>query len=626
MAASASPSMRERVTSLDTDRFFLQVPPVSHTGMGTALDAYLRAVLTRLLPPEVLRSVLADLEPFGYRVVEEVEGLGQEAEEQEPWLRKFDKWGKRIDRVETCSAWKKLNEISAEEGLVAIGYERDHGEFSRLHQFAKLCMFTHSSAIYTCPLAMTDGAARLIEYLRAQKASISLPPNVWTFLEEAFDHLTERDPEEFWTSGQWMTERPGGSDVGYTETEAVPQQDGTYQLFGFKWFTSATDANMTMTLARIVDQKGQTVSGSRGLSLFAVKIKEADGSLNRIRIARMKNKLGTRALPTAELALEGSTAYLVSPPGRGVATIAKMINVTRIYNSVSAVSGMRRAVAMAMSFGVNRRAFGRSLVHHPLHARTLANMEVQVRGCLQMTFEAVRLMGLSEVDKASKEQSSFLRLLIPVIKLYTGKQSVWVTSEALEALGGQGYIEDTGMPALLRNNQVLPIWEGTTNVLSMDLLRVLRATPDALRVWFSRVQSSLDASQSTASVNSRVEDARSLLTTMLEQHVQLSRELLPLLSSAEGQAEVEMRAREFSFGLASLLGGALLLEHAVFTHKTTGKNSPPVSTCADAHTALRWCHLALQHHGGDLPPKAFDAKADLEILASELEGPLLAKL
>ena len=163
-------------------------------------------------------------------------------------------------------------------------------------------------------------------------------------------------------------------------------------------------------------------------------------------------------------------------------------------------------------------------------------------------------------------------------------------------------------------------------MLSMDLLRVLRATPDALRVWFSRVQSSLDASQSTASVNSRVEDARSLLTTMLEQHVQLSRELLPLLSSAEGQAEVEMRAREFSFGLASLLGGALLLEHAVFTHKTTGKNSPPVSTCADAHTALRWCHLALQHHGGDLPPKAFDAKADLEILASELEGPLLAKL
>ena len=218
--------------------------------------------------------------------------------------------------------WTNLHGVAAEEGLVAIGYERNSEEFSRLHQFLKLMLFHPLSAYYTCPLAMTDGATRIVETCEIDSIK-----------DEAFSHLTSRLPFDFWTAGQWMTEKIGGSDVSGSETIAE-EENGTYRLQGLKWFTSAITANITMTLAKI--------RGQENLSLFYVRIRNEEGRLNNIEVLRLKEKLGTRAMPTAELLLQGCEGQLIGEPGQGVKQIATVLNISRLYNAACATGAFLR--------------------------------------------------------------------------------------------------------------------------------------------------------------------------------------------------------------------------------------------------------------------------------------------
>ncbi|KAK7934076.1 hypothetical protein WMY93_004972 [Mugilogobius chulae] len=261
--AAQTITKQERATALDSLPFskakigcFFQERPVLKNPFLE--DALLTGYLRRHIPHE---AVLSDLCAFGERMASEVDAWGRECEVSPPQLVQYDSWGRRVDRIHTSAAWKRMKDLSAQEGLVSIGYERHYGHWSRVYQMSKLFLFSPSSGLYTCPLAMTDGAAKVIESL-----GISWP------VEEAFNRLITRKAEYFWTSGQWMTERQGGSDVANgTETVAVPQTDGSFKLYGYKWFTSATDADMTLTLARVQDPTGALKPGSRGLSLFMLK-------------------------------------------------------------------------------------------------------------------------------------------------------------------------------------------------------------------------------------------------------------------------------------------------------------------------------------------------------------------
>src|SRR4051812_23888455 len=343
-------------------------------------DGPLRAYLRWRLPANVRGEIEPDLQRLGTRVVTDILALGEAAEASPPRHVPFDAWGHRIDRIETSDAWGELDRISAIEGFVATGYERAHGAYSRVDQFARLYLFAPSSALYSCPLAMTDGAARFLE---VHGDDSTLP---------TFRHFTSRDPDQFWTSGQWMTERTGGSDVGTTSTVARREGDGSYRLYGAKWFTSATTSQAAMTLARV----DGAASGSQGLSVFLITLRDSDGILRNIRVDRLKDKLGTRALPTAELTLEGTPAQLVGGEGDGVRKIATLFNVTRVYNAVAATAGMRRAIALASDYARRRRAFGKALVELPLHVETLAEMHLVQRACLLLAFRVVELLGKDE--------------------------------------------------------------------------------------------------------------------------------------------------------------------------------------------------------------------------------------
>ena len=426
-------------------------------------DQVLRTWLERRMPQEMRRSIEPGLEALGARAAGEMLALTASAEAQPPQHVPYDAWGRRMDRIQVSDAWLALHRIAAEEGIVATGYERKQGEWSRLHQFVRLHLYTPSSAIYSCPLAMTDGAARVIELFGDNALKRDILP-----------HLLSRDPEQFWTSGQWMTERSGGSDVGGTSTEAKAEKGG-WRLYGTKWFTSATTSEIAVTLAKDPEVAGK-------LSLYLLELRDADDRLNNVFVHRLKDKLGTRALPTAELSLQGTPAVRVGEPGKGVKQIATVLNITRLYNAVSAVSYMRRGIALAEDYAGKRRAFGKLLKEQPLHRETLAELQAEYTGALHLVLHLGVLLGRSELGKASPAELVLLRLLTPIAKLYTAKQSIAVASEVLESFGGAGYIEDTGLPRLLRDCQVLSIWEGTTNVLSLDVLRVLES-PDAFEMF-----------------------------------------------------------------------------------------------------------------------------------------------
>ncbi|XP_069134564.1 acyl-CoA dehydrogenase family member 11-like [Argopecten irradians] len=378
-------------------------------------DQTLHSYLKRHIPSDIFTSTVEpDLHKFGQRVTSKIIDLGLQCDLQLPYVEHFDPWGQRIDRLVTCPAWKRMHDIAAEEGIISIAYDREIREYSRLHQMAKVYLFASFSGLYSCPIAMTDGAAKIVENLA----------NDYPWLKErAFGHLTSRLPSQFWTSGQWMTERKGGSDVANgTETVAIPQGDGSFRLHGYKWFSSATDADITFTLARVVGKDGDIVKGTRGLSLFYLEVHNEDGSLNNIQIQKLKNKLGTKQVPTAELLLDGTVAHKVSEEGRGVASISSMLTLSRIHNALASVSIMRRIVNTARDYSTRRSAFGNVLKDYPLHVQTLARLEVEVRGATLLTFEAARLLGREDVGIATEHEQMLLRLLTPLAKLYTAKQ------------------------------------------------------------------------------------------------------------------------------------------------------------------------------------------------------------
>jgi len=517
-------------------------------------DSVLRSYLRRKIPAEVLREIEATLVEMGRLAGGELYQLQLADRLNEPRLTQWDAWGNRIDRIELTPLWQVAERVAAEHGVVATAYEQKHGRFSRLHQCALAYLFTPSTDIYSCPLAMTDGAARTL-----------LGSGNRDLIERAVPHLTSRDPKEFWTSGQWMTELTGGSDVGASETIAKPAPNSTrnwesenqnWLLYGRKWFTSAATSQIALTLAR---PEGNP-AGGRGLALFYVEMRDEYGRLRNISIDRLKDKLGTRKVPTAELTLNGTPAQLIMGATDGVRNIAPLLNITRLWNGISAVSLMRRSIALSLDYGHKRSAFGSLLSEKPLHMDTLAGLQAETEAAFHFAFLVAELTGRAEAGELNEEQTLLLRLLTPLMKLTTGKQVMAVVSEALEAFGGAGYVEDTGLPMLLRDAQVLPIWEGTTNVLALDALRALGADDRALAALNAEVTRCL-----TSVHDQRLAEAARLAQAALA-HAQ------SWLAGARkaGTPALEAGARRFALTLGRATELALLCAHAQWSQENEG--------------------------------------------------------
>jgi alkylation response protein AidB-like acyl-CoA dehydrogenase len=497
-------------------------------------DGFLRSYLRRAVPADVLREIEPGLDELGGLAGRELYRLQLEDRLNEPVHVAWDPWGQRVDRIEVTPLWKRAAQIAARSGLIGIPYERRHGRYSRIHQFASVFLFHPSSDVYTCPLAMTDGAARTL-----------LVSGNRSLIERAVPRLTSRDPDAAWTSGQWMTESTGGSDVGASLTQARQDAEGRWRLYGKKWFTSAITSQMALTLAR---PEGNGPGGS-GLAMFYVETHDEHGRLNGIRVERLKDKLGTRKVPTAELLLDGAQAELVKDTRNGTRNIEPMLVVTRAWNSVTSVAFMRRGLALAKSYASRRRAFGAALDELPLHVDTLAGLEAETRGAFLLAFELVELMGRLEAGEIDDEQRALLRLITPIAKLMTARQAVQVVSECIEAFGGAGYVEDTGIPALLRDTQVLPIWEGTTNVLALDA--VLRGElASGLQAVHARIHGCVRRAK-----DARLVAAGSKATAAIDR-------IAAVVRGYTDPGRMQANARRVAMSIGRALELALLIDHA----------------------------------------------------------------
>jgi alkylation response protein AidB-like acyl-CoA dehydrogenase len=520
---------------------FFQTPPVLDNQFEA--DRFLRSYLARAVPRDALAEMTPSLAAMGALAAGELYRMAVRDHAAEPKLTQWDAWGHRVDTIELTDVWKLAARVAAEHGVVATAYERKHGEHSRVHQFALAYLFEPSTHVYSCPLAMTDGAAKTLSTLDHKE-----------LVARALPRLLSRDASSSWTSGQWMTERTGGSDVAISETVAR-HADGTWRLFGTKWFTSATTSQMALTLAR---PEGNPPGGG-GLALFYVETRDASGQMNGIQINRLKDKLGTRMVPTAELTLDGAVAVPVLGLKDGIKNITPMLNVTRTWNAICATAGVRRGLALARDYAKKRVAFGAPLAEKALHVDTLAGVEAEYEGAFLLAFRAVELLGREESRTLTEDEAALQRLLTPIAKLTTAKQAVAGTSEILEAFGGAGYVEDTGLPRILRDAQVLPIWEGTTNVLSLDLLRAV-ARLGSIEPIEREVVTRVERAGQAAGAEGRV---------ALEAVAHAKRWLVA--SREIGMDALEAGARRFALTLGRAIELALLLDHGAWEQRTSGE-------------------------------------------------------
>lgn len=403
--------------------------------------------------------------------------LSARADKQGPVLQTHDDRGERIDRVVYHPDYHALEELSYGGGIIGLKYDPTflarHRAIRHLVGFGAGYYFGQTEMGLYCPICMTDGVGRVLE--RHAEPELA---------RDTIAHLASTRREDLWRGAMFLTEKQGGSDVGANEVSA--RRDGNrWLLRGDKWFCSNVDAEAILALARMPDGP----EGTRGLGLFLVLRHRPAGNGAAIRIHRLKDKLGVRSMPTGEVTLEDVEGYLIGGVGQGFKQMAEMLNLSRMYNSVASVAAMRRALLEASAYGEGRGAFGKRLWDLPLWRAGMADLEAEFLATFAMVFEATR--ALDAADGGDDQARRLVRLLTPMAKALSGKAAIFTVSEAMEAIGGNGYIEESVLPRLLRDAQVLPIWEGATNILVLDGLRAVRkeASHEAL---FARISTAIE--------------------------------------------------------------------------------------------------------------------------------------
>ncbi|OLF15990.1 acyl-CoA dehydrogenase family protein [Actinophytocola xanthii] len=443
------------------------------------------------------------------------------ANENEPVLRTHDRFGNRIDEVEYHPAYHELMTVAVGYGMHGAPW-RDARAGAHVARAAKFYAWGQVEAGHGCPISMTYAVVPALRHAPA--------------LAERFEPLLAApvydpgsrvpDSKRGLTAGMSMTEKQGGSDVRANTTRAVPQSDGSYSLTGHKWFTSAPMGDLFLVLAQ----------APGGLTCFLLPRVLPDGTRNRMHLQRLKDKLGNRSNASSEVEYDEALAWPVGEEGRGVRTIIQMVNTTRLDCVIAGAAGMRAALVQAVHHAVHRTAFGDHLIDTPLMGNVLADLAVESEAATTL---AMRLAGATDRAVAGDErEAAFRRLGLAVGKYWVCKRTSAHAAEALECLGGNGYVEESGMPRLYREAPLISIWEGSGNVAALDVLRAMGSV--GTEAFFDEVSEATGADR-------RLDDAVA----------RLRKDLSGLSDPAAAQAE----ARRLVERLALVLQGSLLVRH-----------------------------------------------------------------
>jgi putative acyl-CoA dehydrogenase len=443
---------------------------------------------------------------------------GRVANENPPTLRTHDRYGHRVDEVEFHPYWHELMRTAVGHGLAGAPWAAaDAGDpHAHVRRAVGYLGWTQIEMGHACPTTMTYAVVPALR--RTPELAARFEPGL-TSLDYQFG-LAEPTGKRGLIAGMGMTEKQGGSDVRANSTRAVSNPDGSYRLTGHKWFTSAPMSDLFLVLAQL----------DEGVSCFLVPRVLPDGSRNVFRLQRLKDKLGDRSNASSEVELDGTTGWLVGEPGRGVPAIIEMVNTTRLDCVLGSAATVRAALTQAIHHARHRSAFGALLVDQPLMQNVLADLAVESEAATAL---AVRLAAALDAG-----ESAFLRLAGAAAKFWVCKRTPGVVGEAMEVLGGNGYVEESGLPRLYRQAPLNSIWEGSGNVIALDVLRAMGRSSDTL-----------------AAVSAEIELARGVDGRFDEAVKRLHAEL-------GDPDQLPLRARRIAGLLALCLQGSLLLRHA----------------------------------------------------------------
>ena len=431
--------------------------------------------LTEAVVRHASLDVVEDLTLLGVEAgTSEAREHGMLANQHHPELAPYDRYGNRVDEVTFHPSWHWLMERGVGHGLAAAPWESDVPH-AHVRRAAGFFAWSQTEPGHGCPISMTYAA---VPALRADDAIAK----EWTPLlaSRRYDPgVRARTDKVGALAGMGMTEKQGGSDVRANVTEARPtSEDGFYTLHGHKWFTSAPMNDLFLVLAQTAGRPED-----QALTCFLVPRVLADGTRNRLDVVRLKDKLGNRSNASSEMEFDGTVAQRLGDEGRGVRTIIEMVAATRLDCVLGSASLMRRALAEASWHVTHRSAFGGRLVDKPLMQNVIADLAVESEAATAL---ALRLA--AAVDRpGDAHETALRRLALPLAKFWVCKRTPFMVAEALECLGGNGYVEESGLPLLFRESPLNSIWEGSGNVNALDVLRALSREPEVLEAWITEV-------------------------------------------------------------------------------------------------------------------------------------------
>ncbi len=419
------------------------------------IDAGLRQLLALYLDPQTLARLAPHFDRLGALAGGRLDELAAIADKHPPVLHARDRAGRDEDWIEYHPAYREMEAIAfgdfqfhaMSHRAGVLGFE---APLPPVAKYVLQYLFVQAEFGLMCPISVTDTSIHLVaKYGSDELKSLLLP------------RMLSADPARQWKGTQFITEKAGGSDIGAIETVAHRER-GQWRLYGEKWFCSHTDADVALLLAR---PEGAS-AGTRGLALFALPRRLEDGRRNAYRIVRLKDKLGTRSMASGEIRLEGALAYLVGELGNGFKQMLDQVNLSRLSHGVRAAAMMRRCLNEALAAARGRAAFGRRVIEHPLMRRQLMKLMVPTEQALSMALFTADAMGRANADSAEAEL--LLRLLTPLLKFRACRDNIAVATGAMEARGGNGYIEEWVTARLVRDAHIGVLWEGTSNIIALD--------------------------------------------------------------------------------------------------------------------------------------------------------------
>ncbi len=455
--------------------------PDQHGANLFETDPAFEALLRVYLDPALLAHLRPHLSRLGALAGGQLDALAGTADRNPPELIHRTRTGVDQQTVVKHPAYVEMERLAFSEfALAAISHRSDllgwPGQLPGIAKYALTYLFVQAEFGLCCPVSMTDSLTRTLKKFGAPE-----------LVERYLPTLTSLDMDELAQGAMFMTEQGAGSDVAATATTARPdpERPGGWLLTGDKWFCSNPDAALAMVLARV--EGG--APGHKGVSLFLLPRELPEGGMNHYRIVRLKDKLGTRSMASGEIRLDGARAWMVGEPGRGFVQMADMVNNSRLSNGVRAAGLMRRAVSEAFFVARNRKAFGKQLIELPLMRRQLMKLLVPAEQARSMMFQTAE--ALRRADTGDEAARPLARILTPLIKFRACRDARKVTGDAMEVRGGCGYIEDWIDPRLVRDAHLGSIWEGTSNIVALDVIRAIRRE-QALPALLSHIRGLLD--------------------------------------------------------------------------------------------------------------------------------------